>query len=287
MKPRDIVRFLTPPVFICLARRVTGLWGPRVEWEYVPEGWAYVDEHPEVRGWDVPEVLEAYKKKWPKFVSMVKGVGPLGMAHESSLADTQDITSHNEMISFAYVLALAGRSKERMSMLDWGGGIGHFYLLAQELMPGLDIEYHCKDLPLLCEYGARLFPKQHFFIDERCFDRTYDLILASTSLHYAEDWQALVRDMAGSVSGYLYIANVPSVERAASFVFVQRPYRYGYNTEYLGWCLNRAEFLQEAEGAGLELVREFIYGHAPFINGAPEQNVYRGYLFKAIKKGAL
>lgn len=226
-------------------------------------------------------MLETYKKKWPKFVAIVKGPGPLGISHESSLTTNEDINSHNEIMAFAYVIALAARHKDRISMLDWGGGIGHYYLLAQTFLPGVEIDYHCKDVPVLCEHGTKLFPQQHFYTDERCLDRTYDFVMASTSLHYTEDWQTLLQRLAGATSGYLYIANLPSVQEAASFVFVQRPYQYGYNTEYLSWCINRTEFLQTAERAGMELVREFIYGHRPFIHGAPEQNVYRGYLFKS------
>jgi hypothetical protein len=102
-----------------------------------------------------------------------------------------------------------------------------------------------------------------------------------------EDWQNLLQRLAGAARDYLYIAHLPSVQQAPSFVFVQRPYQYGYNTEYLAWCLNRTEFLRTAECTGLALVREFVYGHRPFIHGAPEQNMYRGYLFRAHPEGGV
>ena len=132
----------------------------------------------------------------------------------------------------------------------------------------------------MSEYGARLFPDQQFSSDERCLEDVYDFVLASTSLHYTEDWQSLLERLAGATRDYLYIAQLPTVPEAPSFVFVQRPYQYGYNTEYLGWCLNRTEFLQAAGRSGLRLQREFVYGHQPLIHGAPEQNAYRGYLFR-------
>lgn len=156
-------------------------------------------------------------------------------------------------------------------------------MLAQALLPGVEIEYHCKDVPLLCDYGAQLFPQQHFYADERCLERSYDFVIASTSMHYTEGWQTLLRRLAGATASYLYIANLPTVQQAPSFVFVQRPYQYGYDTEYLAWCLNRTEFLHTAEQAGVQLLREFVYGHQPVIWGAPEQNTYRGYLLQAPK----
>lgn len=284
MPLKNMIKLITPPVLINMIKRLQDRYGSRIEWEYIPGGWDYARRHPEIKGWNVPDVLEAYKKKWPKFAAMVQGTGPLGISHESFLSTGEDIYSHNEIITFAYVLTLATRHKDRFSMLDWGGGIGHYYLLSQSLLPGLEIDYHCKDVPVLCEYGIKLFPQQHFHTDDSCFKRAYDLVLASTSMHYTEDWQGLLRRLAGTTKGYLYIANLPSVQEAASFVFVQRPYQYGYNTEYLGWCLNRAEFLQAAKRVGLELVREFVYGHKPFICGAPEQSIYRGYLFHTAEK---
>ena len=281
---KDALRLLLPPVLTRLGSRLLATrfaGGKGREWEYVPDGWSYATMHPEVKGWNVQDVLDTYKQKWPQFVSMVEGLGPLGVAHESDLTTNADVMSHNTIMVFAYVLALTARTTERLAMLDWGGGIGHYCLLAQALLPGVEIEYHCKDVPLLAEYGARLFPRQHFCADESCLERGYDLVMASTSLHYAEDWRALLRRLAGATRGFLYVANVPTVWRAPSFVFLQRAYRYGYNTEYLGWCLNHAEFISAAESAGLEPVREFVYGHRPPIHGAPEQNSYWGYLFRA------
>jgi len=284
MSLKDMIRLATPPVFIHLAKRLRTARQYRVEWEYVPEGWTYGEMHPEVKGWNVQNVLETYKEKWPQFVALVKGTGPLGFEHESALTTNTDINSHNTMMAFAYVLTLAARKKDRVSMLDWGGGIGHYYLVAQALLPKVGIEYHCKDVKVLSEYGARLFPEQHFYADESCLENIYDFVLASASIHYAENWQNLLHRLAGATAEYMYIANLPTVEQASSFVFIQRPYQYGYNTEYLGWCLNRTEFLHTAERAGLDLMREFVYGHQPSIHGAPEQNMYRGYLFRGTSK---
>lgn len=287
MNRKEFVKLFIPPVAVGLLRRVrawvkgTGTAQGRVEWEYIPEGWAYARTHPEVKGWNVQDVLETYKRKWPKFVAMVEGTGPLGVAHESNLVTNADIGSHNTIMAFAYALALAARHKDTLSMLDWGGGIGHYCLLAQVLLPDVHIEYHCKDVPLLAEYGAQLFPDQHFYADESWLERTYDFVMASASLHYSEDWQQVLTGLAKAAEGYLYVTSLPTVLQVPSFVFVQRPYAYGYNTEYLGWCLNKDEFLRCTETVGLKLVREFIVGYKPFIHFASEQNEYRGFLFRA------
>lgn len=279
MKMRTILHELTPPILIHSLERVQAR-GREPEWEYLPQGWAYASTHREVKGWDVAAVLEAYKQKWPRFENLTQGTGPLGIAHESDLSDNSDISSHNTVMTFAYVLALASRCKDMISMLDWGGGVGHYYVLARELLPDLTIDYHCRDLRLLADHGARLFPGQHFYSDDSCLERSYDFVLASASLHYSEEWQSVLGGLRMATRSYLLVTRLPTVTKSPSFVFVQRPYPYGYDTEYIGWCLNHSAFLAQAEQLGLTLVREFIIGERPSIKGAPEQCQYRGFLFR-------
>jgi hypothetical protein len=59
---------------------------------------------------------------------------------------------------------------------------------------------------------------------------------------------------------------------------VQRPYRYGYRTEYLSWCLRRDELLRATASQGARLVREFVHGFKPPVAGAPEPPEYRSFL---------
>jgi putative methyltransferase (TIGR04325 family) len=165
-------------------------------------------------------------------------------------------------------------------MLDWGGGIGHYYLLSQNLVPALEIDYHCKDVPVLAEHGRSLFPKAHFYTDETCLERKYDFVLVSGSFQYSQDWVSALKGLAQATGGYLFITRLPIAHQAPSFVIVQRPYQYGYNTEYLGWCLNRGEFLQCAQKLGLELIREFVVEPLPPIHRAPEQPEHWGFLFR-------
>lgn len=282
MNWKDMVRPLLPPIIPASlrgARRV--MRREAVEWEYISDRWPSVAESSLWRGWNVRDVLEVYKAKWPAFVASLSSSQPFGISPEAILPGGFDLIYHNTLMIFAYVLALVARDRHRLTMLDWGGGIGHFYLLAQALVPKLEIEYYCKDVPVLAAYGQELFPKAHFSADESCLTRKYDLTLASASLHYSPDWASTLRQLAGATGGYLFVTRLPVVLLAPAFVFVQRPYAYGYNTEYLGWCLNRQTFLREAEQVGAVLVREFVTGERPLIARAPEQCQYRGYLFRA------
>ena len=249
------------------------------EWEYVLEDWRSKDSR--IKGWNVESILKTQKAKWPEFQRSVQGNGPLGVAHEGSVPSNNDYAAHNSIMAYAYAIALAARKKDRISLLDWGGGIGHYYIIGKALLPEVTIDYHCKDLPLLCKGGRELLPEANFYEnEEECFARAYDLVLASSSLHYCEDWQRIAQRLALATRSYLYITRLPIIHKKASFVVVQRPYRYGYETEYLCWFLNREEFLTYISTLEMDLVREFLIQERPQVHEAPEQGEYRGFLFR-------
>jgi hypothetical protein len=132
--------------------------------------------------------------------------------------------------------------------------------------------------------GADLLPEVAFQHDERGLESTYDLVVASNSLQYTEDWQGLFARLRGAARGRMYVTQVPMVEATASYVAVQRPYSHGYATEYVGWIFNREAFLMHASSVGLVLVREFYLDNEVHVHGSPETVVHRGFLFDAGSK---
>lgn len=282
---KRLLRELTPPLIWRGLKKAASL-GSRPEWEFVSETWPARSPDPRIMGWNVDDILKAYQAKWPAFVESLHGPRPFGLAAEAIKLDVIDVDYHNTIMCFAYVLARAAQHQDSLSMLDWGGGIGHYYLTSQALMPGLAINYHCKDVPILAEHGQRLFPEQHFYADETCLSHAYDLVLASGSLHYSQDWAATLCGLAKATAGYLFVTRLPVALRGPSYVFVQRPYRYGYNTEYMGWCVKRDALIEQAAACGLRLEREFVTGEQPPIHRAPDPCHFRGFLFQPERRPA-
>ena len=245
---------------------------PLPEWEYVPDGW----EH-EAKGWSVDSVARGYREKWADYLAAIAAPNALGVHHETATVTTGDVGAHNMLVSFAYVVALAGQGRDRLSVLDWGGGLGHYHALARSAVPGLELEYHVKETPAVSAAGREVSPEVTFHEDEACLDRRYDLVVASSSLQYAPDWRALLGRLAGATDRSLYVARVPVALHAESFVVIQRPYVHGYDTEYLGWVLNRDDLLA---AAGLPLARELLLDARFSALGAPEDPVeHRSFLF--------
>ncbi len=278
MRARAFAEQWLSPGMVRLGRRVLGMVRP-APWEYVPGGWAGAGTR--TRGWNVEGVAEAEAAKWAQFKRTVEGTGPLGLSHEAPGPGRLDYASHNTTMAFGYVLALAAHGKTRISVLDWGGGLGHYYLLARALVPEVELEYHCKDLPIICGRGRILLPEVHYHDEvESCLGRRYDLVVASSSLHYSEHWREIAAQLVAMTGSFLFVTRTPVVFRSPSFVVVQRPTRFHYGTEYLGWFLNRAELLDALDSLGTELVREFLVDERPFVHRAPEQCEYRGFLWR-------
>lgn len=277
---RRFVRQWVPPALIRLGRRV--LIHPP-EWEFVPEGW---QARGRMRGWDVESVVEAQKQRWPGFLEAVRGPAPLDLNHEDAHlrgSELQGLRSHNILTSFAYVAALAARQKQCLRMLDWGGGLGQYLVVAREVLPGVPIDYSCQDLSRMCVAGRSLLPEAHFFDrPDECLSRAYDLVLASSSLWYEEDWRALAGKLTQATADYLFVTRMFFVQRANSFVAVQRPRGSGYCTEYLCWILREREFVDYVESRGLKLVRTFFLSEGAYIVRAPEQPELRGFLFRRL-----
>lgn len=230
-------------------------------------------------GWQANSVNETRERTWDKFLQLTEGQRPLGISeNDLSFPMHISIDVHNLYLSFGYCLALACHNKQVLTILDWGGATGNYYIISKKLMPAVKFDYHCADLPSVCEIGRKLLPEVVFYESETWQEIHFDFVFSSSSLQYLKDWRSTVRALVQSSNRYMYITRMPFVVKGKSFVMLQRAKEYG--TEYLGWVLNRQEFIRFVEQHGMKLVREFVNHRGPRIKGAPEQNLYMGFLFE-------
>jgi putative methyltransferase (TIGR04325 family) len=289
---KRIAVLLLPPLLTDMLRKIvnlgsknrTGSLGQELmrgavpEWEAVPESsWIAND------GWLHPSIVDTQVAKWEGFAESIKRPNPLGVAHEAQPGAPVNVSSHNIIMSFGYVLgrAISTRLGAPVRVLDWGGGLGHYALLAHQLYPETAIDYAICELQPLAEAGRKLVPDAEFTADGGgALQRSYDLIYASSSLQYVRDLYGLLAKIAKSGSHWIMICRMPFVDAAEDFVVVQRPQRYGYDTEYTGWFLNRNKFVGFMQEHGYRLDREFLNDERPTVANAPEQCSYRGFLFE-------
>ncbi|HEU5307521.1 MAG TPA: methyltransferase, TIGR04325 family [Acidimicrobiia bacterium] len=272
----------TPPALLPGVRRLAhpGRRRAAPEWEHVPEGWrrGAVD----LRGWDDPGIADAYRTKLDAYRAALGGTAPLAYASSPALdVGSANVADQNTLLAFAHALLVASWGKSHVSVLDWGGGLGYHAFVARAALPEtVELEYHCRDLARICELGRDVVPEVTFWDDDECFERRYDLVLASSALQYVEDWRTTLGRLAAAASDALFLTRVPIVVEHPSFVVLQRAHGYRFESEYLSWVFNRDELLGAARDAGVDVVREFVLGFRPHVVGAPEQDETWAYLFR-------
>lgn len=185
----------------------------QLQFEYVGTEWPRDSANP--ADWD--DFASALIDALPEFIQAVSSTAPLGVLPLAPLAHSE--SHHNVSMTFAYVLARAAHGKAQLSMLDWGGALGHYALMAEHLLPELSLQITVKERPELCRIGRELLPWVAFEeTDEACFARSYDLVMASASLQYAEDWRLILSGMAESAQPWLFVSRLPVVRATPSFV---------------------------------------------------------------------
>jgi putative methyltransferase (TIGR04325 family) len=250
------------------------------EWEYVPQGWEA--DRGNIRGWDQPGVAETYAARWEQFQKLIAGTGPLGISYEGLgglLVDAVDI--HNQVMTLAYVVGRAALGRDGLTLLDYGGALGHHRAFLQVLFPGFPLDYSCCEVPRVAAQGRRLHPQVRYFTDDSWAAQKFDVVFASNSLQYARHWQDRLAQFARAARSFVLITKLPVVQKAPSFVILQRVEKYGYGTEYLGWCLNQAEFQAAAHENQMIWEREFLVSDwEPDVVNAPERLRHKGFLFR-------
>lgn len=279
-RARRIGRALLPPAMTAVWRHLQA--GRASEWRYEPTWPRSTDQ-----GWHEPEISATQARRLDAFARSIEAPCPLGASAEADATDPPSFGVQNTYLAFAYAFACAALERQPVRVLDWGGGLGQYHLLARSLFPGVAMSWVCHDLAPVIERGRAVVEETEFETDpERVLGSTYGLVLASGSLHYAEDWRTVLKGLCGAADFWLYVTRLPVVTDASDYVVVQRAHRHGYPTSYPGWVVNRGNFLDPVTAEGFILVRELLLADRSLIPRAPEQPEYRGFLLRRDEGGA-
>lgn len=278
-KIKKFARLILPPI---LTKPLGHLSRSREipAFERLPDGWKSVQNHNSL-SWNREGVVESERARWNAFKTRVNNGGPLGFSHESpDPTTTRNIAFHNIHIIFAYVLAKAAHGKQKLSVLDWGGGLGHYYLISKAILPEVEYDYTVHEVELMCKQGKQLCSDVHFCDNDECLQRRYDLVVLNGSLGYFPEWKATLNKVASAANDYLLLTRIFVVDREPTFVVRHRAQDHGYQNEMYTQVFNRFELLEVMKDNGFEAVREFAVEEPPFITGSAEQCVDTGWLFK-------
>ena len=114
------------------------------------------------------------------------------------------------LVSFAYVLARAAHGRDRVSVLDWGGGLGHYAVLARAVLPEVELDWHCREVTSVARRARRSTRRSRSTTTTPASIARTTSSLASSSLQYEPDWETLLRRLAGATSGFRSSPGSPS-----------------------------------------------------------------------------
>lgn len=88
-------------------------------WEYLSDAWPTTNY--DSKGYDTQERIDKLRKNWDSFLAKYSGTKPLGSPGETFSSADSNSAEKNIFMTYAYILGLASRKKEKLSILDWGG----------------------------------------------------------------------------------------------------------------------------------------------------------------------
>ena len=262
---KRIIKSMTPPFLWAIGKDLKRRWVHEVDYyAYAPGGSATPLSPGDQDFWSSYTRLE--REGYQQLTSRVAADAPL-------FADAELEAVRHAM--YGYALGLVSRQKHKPSVLDYGGNLGQLYWYGRSLMPGIELDYHCKELPPVAEAGRAINPAVKWHTDDRCFARPYDLVMFLASLQFVEDWQDTLRRAAHCTQDCLLL-DIAAVRNAPTFSATQR-----FNSlTHVFRVVNRAEVVALVEAAGLRLRCEFTIGPHPPVANAPEQPTVVCWVFQ-------
>lgn len=109
--------------------------------------------------------------------------------------------------------AVSGTAQERVSILDFGGGMGVDFIHTCAGLPShWQISYNLVESPRVCETGAALWTDDPRIQFHPTLPRNLpvDIVFTRSSLQYVEDYSGLLRQLAGYRPRYLLLADLPA-----------------------------------------------------------------------------
>ena len=277
MRLTHFLKLVLPPILVealKAARRVVA--GPRDGLIYAPRD-RQSDVSPDCGiGYDDPTFVARERSASEPYFRRLQGAPPVELVDSRDAADERKIAEHNEYVTFAYVLALAAQRKAMLKLLDFGGGLGHYYWIGKAVLPAVALEYHCREVPRVAEEGRRLNPGITWYADDSCFAQSYDLVMFLSSLQCLKDWHDTLGRAAKASREYLLLMGVPTVERVPGYTAIQR-YK---GAVLLHQQFNRDELFAAIRRSGFSPIMDFFAGLYPPVAGAPEQPKRGGWLFR-------
>lgn len=178
----------------------------------------------------------------------VEAAGRLLREAESSELPREAVTDHETL-----VLALRLTQAGVVSVVDFGGGVGHSYRVLKRLMPGQTMRFNVIDLPPLVERGRELWrndPGIAFSDHADVAVSAPDVVFSKSVLQYFPDYDAQFRRLLAAGASWVVLEKLPALQ-SEEFVTGQVNV---YDSVVPYWFMSADRLTRSAEQCGYRLV---------------------------------
>jgi putative methyltransferase (TIGR04325 family) len=166
--------------------------------------------------------------------------------------ETLDYSLRQRNAIMPAVVAMLLSRQSGVSLLDFGGGLGTAFAVLSSALGGdiARVDYRVVEVESICGAGRELFAarKDLTFQPELPSAGIFDVVQASSSMQYVEDWRSVLRRLAGYRAQYLVLSDL-LIGDFASYVTLQNY----YGSRIRSWFINASDLIGEVESQGYGL----------------------------------
>lgn len=138
-----------------------------------------------------------------------------------------------------YLIISESKNKEKLSVIDFGGGVGNTYLpIIKKLNKPQSIDYHIIDSEKNINQGMAIFSSNEIkpiFHKEIPKDIHADIIIASSVIQYVSDYSQIIHCLCALKAKYIYLTRTLTTENETFCVQQNITISYGpHNGKFIG-----------------------------------------------------
>lgn len=156
-----------------------------------------------------------------------------------------------------FLAALVGQTRDRVSILDFGGALGVTFIGVASALVEKRLDYHIVESKKICEMGERVFENDariHFHASLPEQIREVDIVHLGSSLQYVGDWKGILQKLADYRPRYflftdLIAGDIPTYATAQNY----------YGSKIPCWFFNINEIINQMTLVGFTLLFKSTY----------------------------
>lgn len=179
-------------------------------------------------------------------------------AVENNKAISSVVSNRTNLLPFLAVMVSENSKENRISILDFGGGLGSTYISVMAACADEQVvDYRVVDSKNICQAGKKCFKDNahlHFYDHLTDEIQKVDIICLSSSIQYVEDWKGLLKGLTKYDPQYILLADLPAGD-IPTYATVQNY----YESRIPHWFFNVTEVIETMTSIDFSLLFKSSY----------------------------